>query len=100
MASDPDYFSDSSSEEYFDVGELEDMLPLQAEIESGSQVIEELDVLSSSQSEKTEANRATSLHARAYQLEMLQESLKRNIIVAVSSYEMPVVIPVRLTSYM
>ncbi|KAK8039234.1 RNase3 domain-containing protein [Apiospora rasikravindrae] len=86
MASDPDYFSDSSSEEYFDVGELEDMLPLQAEIESGSQVIEELDVLSSSQSEKTEANRATSLHARAYQLEMLQESLKRNIIVAVTTY--------------
>ncbi|KAK8094548.1 RNase3 domain-containing protein [Apiospora hydei] len=91
MVSDPDYFSDSSSEEYFDVGELEDMLPPQTEIEVGSQVTEEIDVPPSSQPEKTEANRATSLHARAYQLEMLQESLKRNIIVAVIWFLAPTI---------
>ncbi|KAK8087023.1 RNase3 domain-containing protein [Apiospora phragmitis] len=88
MANDPGYISDSSSGEYLDIGELEDLLPPQTEIESGPQVIEEIEISPSSQSEKTKANKATSLHARAYQIEMLEESLKQNIIVAVATCRM------------
>lgn len=86
MASGPGYISDSSSEEYLDLEELEDLLPLGDDSESDPQLMEEVDIAPSSQPEKTEANKATSLHARAYQLEMLEKSLKRNIIVAVSTH--------------
>ena len=99
MDSDLGYFSDSSSGEYLDIEELEDVLPLEDDIESGPQVMEEIDIAPSSQSEKTEASKATSLHARAYQLEMLEKSLKENIIVTVSTHETPSVIPFLLTSY-
>ncbi|KAK7921146.1 RNase3 domain-containing protein [Apiospora marii] len=82
MDSGAGYFSDSSSGEYLDIEDLEDCLPLEDGIDLDPQVMEEIDIAPSSQSEKTEANKATSLHARAYQLEMLEESLKQNIIVA------------------
>ncbi|KAK6825214.1 hypothetical protein PG987_012708 [Apiospora arundinis] len=85
MASDLGYISDSSSGEYLEIGELEDFLPRQTEIEPDTQVTEEIDIPPSTESEKTEAHKATSLHARAYQLEMLEESLKQNIIVAMDT---------------
>ncbi|KAK8107781.1 uncharacterized protein PG998_009794 [Apiospora kogelbergensis] len=89
MAGDLGYISDSSSGEdlgeYLEEEELEDLLSRVTEIESAPQVTEEIEDPSASQSEKTEANKATTLHARAYQLEMLEESLKQNIIVAMDT---------------
>ncbi|KAK8133922.1 RNase3 domain-containing protein [Apiospora sp. TS-2023a] len=85
MDSDLGYVSDSSSGEYLDIEDLEDVLPLGDEIESDPQVMEEIDIAPSSHSEKTEASKATSLHARAYQLEMLEKSLKENIIVTMDT---------------
>jgi len=98
MVGDMGYVSDSSSEGYLEIWELEDLLPRESEIDSGPEVTEELDNVPSSQSEKTETNKATSLHARAYQLEMLEESLKQNIIVAVSTHAKPLTTSTLLTS--
>ena len=102
MAGDLGYISDSSSGEdlgeYLEEEELEDLLSRVTEIESAPQVTEEIEDPSASQSEKTEANKATTLHARAYQLEMLEESLKQNIIVAVSIHVGPLAACTLLTS--
>lgn len=99
MDSGTGYVSDSSWGECLDIEDLADGLPLEDDIDFDPQVMEEIDIAPSSQSEKAEANKATSLHARAYQLEMLEESLKQNTIVAVSTHETPVDISSLLTRY-